>query len=224
MLAQLLPASVAAVETRVDDADIHLYPEEEDACAKAVAARRREFTTGRACARRALAQLGVAPVAVPSGEHGEPLWPAGVVGSITHCCHYRACAVARDRDLSAIGIDAELLSALPAGVLEAVASRRERERLAWIDEQIPADTVLFSAKEAVYKAWFPLTRRSLHFEDVDLSLDPERRTFRARLLVPGPVVGGRRLSELLGQWRVEGGVVVAATVVGPDRHPRGRAA
>lgn len=61
-----------------------------------------EFVTGRACARRALARLGVEPVPVPSGDRGEPFWPDGIVGSITHCDEYRACAAARRRMAAAI--------------------------------------------------------------------------------------------------------------------------
>jgi 4'-phosphopantetheinyl transferase EntD len=79
----------------------------------------------------------------------------------------------------------------------------------------PADLprLLFSAKEAVYKTWFPLTGRWLGFEQVEVSLDVEHVTFRAKLLVPGPLVDGEPLTEFAGRWTVEDGVICTAVVV-----------
>jgi len=212
MIERLLPDSVVVVSTR-QDVGTELFEQERATVSRAVEQRRREFTTGRACARTALRRLGVAPVAIPAGERGQPLWPPGVVGSITHCRGYRACAVARVGELRSVGIDAEVHEPLPAGVLEQVAFGRERTMAAGAGAGVHLDRLLFSAKETVYKAWFPLTGRWLGFEDVELSVDVGAETFRARLLVPGPVVDGRRLTELAGRWRVEDGVVATAAVV-----------
>src|SRR5579859_3618236 len=165
MIERLLPSIVATFETREDILDIELFPEEKRSMGRAVDKRRREFVTGRACARRALAQLGVGPVAVPSGARGEPLWPAGVVGSITHCQGYRACAVARMEEVASLGIDAEVNAPLPEGVLEQVTFGPERQlasqtgKLASQTGGVFMDRLLFTAKEAVYKAWYPLARR-----------------------------------------------------------------
>ena len=211
MIERLLPDSVAAVSTREDLVDVDLFPEEEESVGRAVEKRRREFVTGRACARLALERLGIAPVAIADGERGEPLWPSGVVGSITHCRGYRACAVARAQDVAAIGIDAEVHEPLPDGVLEQVAFGRELAMVADRGTGICLDRLLFSAKEAVYKAWFPLTKRWLGFEDAELSIDGA--AFRARLLVPGPLVDGVPLAELRGRWCVEDGIVAAAVVL-----------
>ena len=71
----------------------------------------------------------------------------------------------------------------------------------------------YTAKEAIYKAWFPLAGRWLGFDDVELSFDPAKPEFRARLLVPGPVVNGEDLHEFHGRWTVEDGVICAAVVV-----------
>src|SRR4051812_9450636 len=111
----LVPPFVACAETTHDLLDIDLFPSEREALGSAVEKRRREFTTGRACARQALSRLGTPVVALPSGPHGEPLWPAGTVGSITHCRGYRACAVARSEAVTALGIDAEPNEPLPPG-------------------------------------------------------------------------------------------------------------
>jgi 4'-phosphopantetheinyl transferase EntD len=213
MLAEILPADAAVVEARGDIADATLFPEEKEAIGRAVEKRRREFRTGRACARAALAQLGVEAQAIPSGPRGEPQWPARIVGSITHCDGYRACALARSNDLIAIGIDAEPDAPLPDGVIGDIALPEERRALDALAGQEPAvnwDRLLFSAKEAVYKAWFPLAERWLGFEDAMVEIDREGRLFSARLLVPGPRVEDRELRGFSGRWIARDGLLLAA--------------
>jgi 4'-phosphopantetheinyl transferase EntD len=139
-----------------------------------------------------------------------------VVGSITHCAGYRACAAAHERDVRTIGLDAEPHDRLPDGVLGAISSPGERARLAALTAAVPAvcwDRLLFSAKESVYKAWFPLTGRWLGFEEAAVDFDPVQRTFTARLLVEGPVVNGTELTSFEGRWLVSNGLVAAAIVI-----------
>jgi 4'-phosphopantetheinyl transferase EntD len=212
----ILPPEAVAEEAFCDLPGVALFPEEEAVIARAVDKRRREFTTARACARAALARLGLPPVPIVAGLRGAPRWPDGVVGSMTHCAGYRACAVASDRDLLTIGVDAESHDKLPDGVLGSVSSAEERRRLAALAAAAPGphwDRVLFSAKESVYKAWFPLTRRWLGFEDASITIDPANGTFTARLLVGGPHVDGIPLTGLTGRWLVGGGLVITAIAV-----------
>jgi len=213
VIERLVPEGVVVVSACEDMPDTELFAEEERSVSRAVSVRRREFTTGRACARRALQQLGTAAVAIPSGDHGEPLWPIGIVGSITHCRGYRACAVARAEDVRSIGVDAEIHEPLPEGVLEHVAFGRELPMVTRRSDGICLDKLLFSAKEAVYKAWFPLTCRWLGFEDVELTIDMGAGAFCARLLIPGPVVDGIPLTHFRGRWCVEEGFLAAVTAV-----------
>jgi 4'-phosphopantetheinyl transferase EntD len=210
VLEGLLPPSVIAVETRSDRLDVELFPEEELALGRAVAKRRREFTTGRACAREALARLGVRSTPIGSGLNGEPLWPTGIVGSITHCEGYRACAVAPARAVLAIGIDAERDARLSDGVWAEVAFGSELALRAAASPGPHLDAVLFSAKEAVYKAWFPLTRRRLGFADAEIAIAPDG-TFRARLPAPRAAI-----AELTGRWTAGDGVVLTAVAI--ERH------
>ena len=212
MLEQILPASATVIATR-EDLDTVLFPEEEAVVARAVEKRRREFTTARACAREALAQLGQPQQAIPIGPNGEPLWPAGIVGSITHCDGYRACAVARASDLATIGVDAEPNQPLPDGLLGDIALPEEREWLRYLAAQAPGthwDRLLFSIKESIYKAWFPLAERWLGFEDAVVSIDRQQRSFSAYLLVPGPHLQGREVRSFSGSWLVADGLVMAA--------------
>jgi 4'-phosphopantetheinyl transferase EntD len=216
VIGDILPPEVAVAEEFGDVPHVTLFPDEEAVIANAVDKRRREFTTARACARAALAKLGLPPVPIVPGLRGAPQWPPGVVGSITHCAGYRASAVARDLDVVTIGLDAEPHDTLPAGVLGAVASGGEQARLAALAAARPDvcwDRMLFSAKESVYKAWFPLTRRWLGFEEASVSIDPVHRTFTARLLVDGPVVNGALLTGFEGRWLVSDGLIVTAIVI-----------
>jgi 4'-phosphopantetheinyl transferase EntD len=179
--------------------------------ARAVAKRVREVTNARACARRALAALGRPEVPILRGEKGEPVWPAGVVGSITHTKDYCAAAVADTGTTRSIGIDAEVHDALPDGVLAHIAFGAELDQLKRLSGgDVWWDRLLFSAKESVYKAWFPLARRWLGFEDAMVTIDPDNRTFHARILVDATVPDGPPLTEMTGRWLARDGLVVTA--------------
>jgi 4'-phosphopantetheinyl transferase EntD len=215
VIEKILPAGVACAEAFTDPPGVTLFPEEEALIAKAVDKRRREFTTGRNCARTALAALGVPPVPILQGERGSPQWPHGYVGSITHCSGYRAAAAASTREVLAIGLDAEPDEILPDGVLDHVSLPAERARLRELAATAPGtcwDRLLFSAKESVYKTWFPLTRQWLGFEDADITIDPVAGTFHARLLVPA-APGGTPLTGFAGRWLARDGLVLTAIAV-----------
>ncbi|MBC9004686.1 MULTISPECIES: 4'-phosphopantetheinyl transferase family protein [Micromonospora] len=216
MIGTLLPAGALAVEAFADVPDETPYPGEEDLVARAVAARRQEFVTARRCAREALARLGYAPAPIRPGPRREPVWPDGVVGSITHCTGYRAAAVAPAGALAGLGIDAEPHEPLPDGVAGIVLTAGEPERLAALRDADPAthwDRLLFSAKESVYKAWYPLTGRWLGFEEAELTFDRAGR-FTARILVDGTRIdGGPPLDVLDGRWLVGGGLLLTAVAV-----------
>ena len=226
MLADLLPPAVAAAESLGPVPEPGpgpgLFAAEQALVRTAGLRRRAEFTAGRACARTALAALGLPAAPVLAGRAGEPRWPAGVTGSITHCAGYRACAVARTADVAALGIDAEPDAGLPAGLLASVAHGAER---AWIARQAasaPAvcwDRLLFSAKESVYKAWFPLTGRWLGFEDADITVNLADGTFGARLRVTAPEAGGSRLAGFTGRWLARDGLIMTAVTVPPRVSP-----
>ncbi|MDC0771211.1 4'-phosphopantetheinyl transferase family protein [Streptomyces sp. HD] len=223
MIEELLPDSVVTVEAYGDDelAVTPLYPEEEAVVAQAVDKRRREFAVVRSCARRAMEKLGVPPQPILPGERGAPGWPSGLVGSMTHCDGYSAAALVRAADLASLGIDAEPHQKLPDGVLPAVALPAETDRLCRLAGDHPGihwDRLLFSAKESVYKAWFPLTGKWLDFTeaDIDLFADPGEQHsggLRARLLVPGPWVGDHRVDVFEGRWTVQRGLVATAVCV-----------
>lgn len=220
MIELILPADAAVAEAFNDPADLPLFPEEEALIARSVDKRRREFTTVRHCARQAMAQLGIDPAPILHGARGVPLWPTGVVGSMTHCQGYRAAVLGRTDHFVSIGVDAEEHAPLPDGVLDAIALPQERARLAGLRKSHPAvcwDRLLFSAKESVYKTWFPLTGRWLDFDEADIVLQPDGSTFVAHLLVPGPQVAGREIRSFHGRFLVENGLVLTAISLTTDR-------
>ena len=169
LLPAVLPDAVATAEMYSDPGDLAPLPEEEPLIARSVAKRRNEFITVRHCARVALSTLGVGPVPILKGDKGEPCWPGGVVGSLTHCEGFRGAVVARGTEVRSVGIDAEPHAMLPDGVLDAIALPVERTELADLGGNLHWDRILFCAKEATYKAWFPLTHRWLGFEDAHIT-------------------------------------------------------
>jgi 4'-phosphopantetheinyl transferase EntD len=216
VIGQVLPAGVAAAEAWGDPPGGWLFPAEEATLTHAADKRRREFTTARQCARAALRRLGIQPAPILPGERGAPRWPAGVVGSMTHCGGYRAAAVARAREMLTVGIDAEPNEPLRAGVAAAITVAGEPAALARLRAWQPAvswDRLLFSAKESVYKAWFPLTGRWLDFDQAEIALDARTGTFAAQLLVAPPTVVGHRLTGFVGRWLVRNGLLLTAIAV-----------
>jgi len=181
----LLPAGVLVRTRAVGDA-LDALPEPERALvARAVAKRRHEFATGRVLARELLGELGVRDFALLADADRVPLWPDGILGSISHARGLCVAAATQRGALVGVGIDVEDASAVRPELWRRVL-RPDEER--WLRAQPGASqlglaAVFFSAKEAAYKAQFPLTRTRLGFQDVALELDLARGAFRAH--VPG---------------------------------------
>ncbi|MFI6640485.1 4'-phosphopantetheinyl transferase [Streptomyces sp. NPDC050504] len=214
-LAAVVPAAVSTAEAFGDLEPLHAFEAEAELVAGVVESRRREFLTARRCAHQALAGLGRTPVPVGRGRDRAPVWPPGVVGSITHCDGYRAAAVAEYGDVLALGIDAEPHRDLAPGVAELVLRPAEAHRLADLRRHEPGaawPTLVFCAKEALYKAWYPMTRRWLDFHDVEVTIDPARHAFVGHVLA-----ADAPRSEFSGRYHFDDDLVVAAVVVGPAR-------
>jgi enterobactin synthetase component D len=137
------------------------------ALAAAVSSRRAEFVAGRLCARDALAALGAPSPSVPRGTDGAPEWPTGFVGSISHSAGFAFAAVAASSEARSLGLDVEQISRLEAAprITRIVATPTERARFEFSTETL---AIVFSAKEAVYKCLYPLIRRFLEFDAVEL--------------------------------------------------------
>jgi 4'-phosphopantetheinyl transferase EntD len=135
--------------------------------ASPVAAVRRASGAARIVARRLLAPFGYAAFALRRGASGEPLWPAGITGSLAHDDTVAVAAVGRQSDVGALGIDIEPAVPLPPDMRALVATPEELRRIA--DDPLQG-RLLFAAKEAVYKACYPLDRAFLEFHDIEVDL------------------------------------------------------
>ena len=217
LLGGVLPDLVAAAELYDDPPELAPLPEEEPLIARSVAKRRNEFVTVRYCARQALGELGLPPVPILKGDKGEPCWPDGVVGSLTHCEGFRGAVVGRRAEVRTIGIDAEPHDVLPKGVLSAISLPDERAELAGLPASLHWDRILFCAKEATYKAWFPLTHRWLGFEDAHITFtvdgSGDAGTFSSAILIDPAAESGPPLTTLTGRWSVRDGLALTAIVL-----------
>lgn len=157
-----------------DDEDA-LMPAEAAAFAKSVTAVRRASGAARIVARELLAQAGLEGCALPKSASGAPIWPRGVVGSISHDSRVAVAAIAKRRDFSALGIDVEPAEPLPPDLLEIVATPKERLEMGG---DLHQGRLLFVAKEAVYKAVHPLDQIFLDHHDVEVSFPLRRAVVR----------------------------------------------
>ncbi len=184
-LAGLFPAGTAVATVVIDTNREPVRPAEAATVARAIPARQAEFAAGRAAARTALRALGQPPVAIPAGANREPLWPAGVSGSIAHAA---GIAVAALRHGAPLGLDIESDQQLKADLWPLICSPAELEALPAMDRGRHVARV-FSAKEAAYKAQFPATGTLLGFDAMTVRLSATG--FVARLMrAVGPFARG----------------------------------
>ncbi|WP_328316161.1 4'-phosphopantetheinyl transferase family protein [Streptomyces sp. NBC_00388] len=234
MIRTLLPAWTVARETTCELTGPELFEGERQQVADALPLRRAEYATVRRLARACLAGLDTPPVPLARGAGGAPRWPAGTVGSMTHCRGYRAAAVARTRDADGLGIDAEPRAPLPARVLDQVTSAAERAHLDELGADgadLPWCRLLFSAKESYYKVWYPAMRCWLGFDDAEVVIE---HGLHSGGFVVRPVAGGVRRARrpgafdpaatgfpaLRGRWAASADLVVTAIAAPAGSLPR----
>jgi len=198
LVRRLFDPSVEVLAGRPEDCVSELMPLERAFVEKAVASRQREFATGRVLARRLLAERGYRDFALLPDADRVPVWPVGIVGSISHTRGLCAVGVAAERDHAGLGLDVEPAAAVRAGLERRVCTDRE---LGWLEaasvdrgeEPGVLCRVVFSAKEAVYKAFYPHTRTFWDFHAVEVVIDLGRERFVASL------PAGAGLAEIEGR-------------------------
>ncbi|MEM9355440.1 MAG: 4'-phosphopantetheinyl transferase superfamily protein [Pseudomonadota bacterium] len=190
---------------------IELPEAEAQAVAGAVEKRRREFAIGRELARRALARFSYENITIPAGSDRAPVWPTGIVGSISHSDQVCAVAVAQlSGGIASVGLDIEEAKPLSPDLWETVMSPAERARLPMVPdlEQGLLEMVVFSAKEASYKCQYQLSREFFDFSDFTVSLDVGAGTFKAQF---NRNADPFKVGDLLeGRWRIANGHVATA--------------
>lgn len=207
----MVPDGVAFADGGTDGAGLEdLLGTEKADVAGALEPRQREFAAGRLRAREALRQLGLADVSIPVGADRAPVWPPSTVGSITHAEGYCAAAAARQRAFKTIGIDAEADRPLPEEVRDDVLTLRERELLPGDGQNW--DVATFSAKEALFKAWSPLTGAWLGFAEAEIEFHVPRGLFTASLAPPAAATAAKSgfPARLSGRFAFRRGLVLTS--------------
>jgi 4'-phosphopantetheinyl transferase EntD len=197
LISRLLVPGLFGAEIWDEGQAITVHPQEDVHVARSAPKRRHDFALGRACARAALGPLGQGEAVIAKGDDGAPLWPPGIAGSITHTEGYAAALVGRD--FAGIGIDAERIGGVGRDLWPRLFSSAEQNRLLAHPEPLLAATLLFSAKEASYKAW--ACKAALAFREIEISLENEGFT---------AVRGGARLA---GRTAMDRGVALVAAWV-----------
>jgi len=202
---RLFPACVRVAEMNPFEADpSRLHPAEQRQIDRAVPGRRAEYSAGRLLARSLLDSLGASAAPLLSGPDRAPAWPAGFVGSISHCPTLCAVVVASRRDIGAIGVDVEPAVALDADVEPLVLTARDRDSIAQLPLRIRAigGRLVFSAKEAFYKALYPTTGVFLDFTQTWVTFGTEESiTVATSARLPrSPALS----SSMVGRYCIEG--------------------
>jgi 4'-phosphopantetheinyl transferase EntD len=169
LVSRLLVPGLFGVEIWDEGQAVAIHPNEEIHVARSAPKRRRDFALGRACARAALTGLGHGDAAIARSENGAPLWPPGIAGSITHTDGYAAALAGESSRFAGIGIDAEQVGGVTPDLWPRLFTGPEQDRLRNEADPLCAATLLFSAKEASYKAW--VLKGALAFHEITVTLN-----------------------------------------------------
>lgn len=200
MFKGLLPSSVAVCHATPEMWETKVKPDEEARIVKAVDKRKREFRAGRHAARHALDQLNTnfdhSVTCILPGEKRQPLWPENIVGAITHSANQCYAAVALKSEIKSLGIDVEQAIPLQANLLKMICTQEEQNWLSTLSDGLYWAKLIFSAKESIYKTYFPLCETYLDFLEATLEIDRANQSFKATILVD--------ICEKLGTQNLEG--------------------
>jgi len=211
---KILPPTIRFAGGSLAGAQIALFPAEEDLVRASAAKRIAHFTAGRCYARRALRQIDMNPVAILADHSRMPIWPAGAVGSISHCDAFCGVAVARRESVRAIGFDVEDSGPLGSDLAATVCAGDELAHAANGSPLGEGDAakLLFVIKESFYKAYAPATREFLEFQDVRATIDWTKHRFRIALVNSRkPDLFGKR--SLVGRFGRKSGTAFAISTV-----------
>lgn len=182
-LTERLPRGLACAVTDPAENWEAAFDEEAAVMAQAVPKRRTEFFAGRAAAHRATEKLGRNRVPIGMGQDRAPIWPEGVVGSISHCEGLCVALVGEAAIWRAVAVDVEPDADLPNDVWDEVLLPAERAELSALPAQQQGRRArqVFSAKEAVFKLQYPTCRKWLGFGDVQIEFDDGGQRFGAQI-------------------------------------------
>jgi 4'-phosphopantetheinyl transferase EntD len=211
-LQKIKPESAAAESVLINDS-YSLFEIEEQYIQNAVPKRRKEFASGRAAARAAFKQLGIPPQAIIRASDRRPIWPEGTIGSISHSKGYAAALVTRIGDIAGLGLDIEDSAPLKNNLLDFILTPQERKdkSLQPIVKGLPRCKAIFVAKEALFKAIYPITKQFFGFQDARVEIHENGRwdAYLLNLDIKLP----RHLIIRSGRWSSAEGLIIAAISV-----------
>lgn len=146
-----------------------LWPEEWAQARPFHPSRRHEFAAGRVAARRTLALLGRQPGALPIGPGRAPIWPPGVIGSISHAQDVALAAAGPHGRIAALGIDIERCHALSSELAALVITAA--------DSPAADPTLLFSIKESAFKCLYSSAGRVIDYVETKVTIMEEAGAF-----------------------------------------------
>lgn len=198
----LLPGNIYNFVKRIDsnNNDFLLHLEEQRISAKFSEKRKKEYTTGRIIAKHLLERIGIYNFPILRGTLGEPLWPQGLTGSISHCADRCFVAIADKKHYKSIGIDIDSIDDLPETLIDGVCTDAEKK---WIcsmkcqEKEYPYAKMFFSAKESAYKCIFPFIHDFIDFTEAEIAFGTPAHSFRVKL-VPSMRKGIPLLANIRG--------------------------
>jgi 4'-phosphopantetheinyl transferase EntD len=212
-LAALFPPGAVAAQLHGVAQSGHLSTDEIQAVSHCSEKRIRDFAAGRLCARRALKELGIEGFSLLPAKDRQPVWPAGITGSITHTDGYSAAVAIRQGSVRSVGLDSEMIAAVHEQLWPRICAPAELERLRGSCGARRGEraAVTFAAKEAFYKSQFALTGEWIGFEDVVVELQDESGGGGTFVVVPQrPLLLQRHEpQQLTGRFRRHGEFVSA---------------
>lgn len=180
-LATMLPSPpfyFAICETSKDQQVLH--KSELPLIAGAGAKRQQEFCSGRFCAHQVLDRLGYQDTPLLADQHGAPVWPPGITGSISHSGGKAAAVAVQKKDIHALGVDIqELLTPFPYSTLDSLFSSAEKNAIL-INQIAQRDRYaysIFSAKESVLKCCYYAFDCLLELSLIDISMSLNQKNF-----------------------------------------------
>ena len=218
LTSRLFPACVRFAEMDPSEADpSSLHPAEQRQIDRAAPGRRREYSAGRLLARSLLDSLGAAAAPLLNRPDRAPAWPAGFVGSISHCPTLCAVVVASRSDICAVGVDVEPAVALGTDVEPLVLTARDRDSIAQLPSRIRplGGRLVLSAKEAFYKALYPTTGVFLDFTQAWVTFGAEE-SFIVATSAPLPRLPASS-GPPVGRYCIEGPHLVTGMFMQADR-------
>jgi 4'-phosphopantetheinyl transferase EntD len=191
-LKSIIPESIEYKINKISDfGNEQIFHTEQKLVEKSCPKRKKEFVAGRITAKYILQSFGVENFPILTGKFREPVWPLGIVGSISHCSEYCFVAASSEKYTLSLGVDIEPNEPIAEELINYVLTDKEKD---WIQYQkgkggegIHWSKAIFSAKESAYKCVFPLLKKYIDFKEVQTVFQPEEYSFRVNFLfVPHP--------------------------------------